>query len=272
MRTKYRRLRYWVPGTMLAVLWLGLLPLAGGKAAAAENVVSAGPRQLLIAYRTQPGDRPAFRAYLETREAALLRKLERQGVLSGYRILFNPFVQPRTWDAMVALSFNRFTDTRRWLDIEQRSPGGLDARGLKLAKPVSEYSADLIWQGDAPNPGKAAGHIFYVIPYTYLTSVGQYKAYVDGYVIPQIEGWLKAGVLSRYRIYLNRYPVGDPEPWDALFVYEYRSLEDFGRRDEAMAAVRQTLRADSNWAKLSATKSGLRTEAENTIAESLSGR
>jgi len=145
------------------------------------------------------------------------------------------------------------------------------ARGLKLAKPVAEYSADLTWQGDAQDPGSTDGHIFYVIPYTYLSSVGQYKSYVDGYVIPQVKGWLKAGVLSRYRIYLNRYPVGDPEPWDVLFIYEYRSLEAFGRRDETLAAVRQTLRSDPNWTKLSQTKSGLRTESENTIAEALTG-
>jgi hypothetical protein len=242
-----------------------------GTATAAENAVSGGPRQLLISYRCEPADRPAFRAYLENHEAALLQRLQRQGVLSRYQILFNPFVQPRTWDAMLVLSFNRFGDTRRWLDIERHSPGGLDGRGLTLAKPVAEYSADLIWQGDAQQPGAADGHVFYVIPYTYLSSVGQYKSYVDGYVIPQVQGWLKAGVLSRYRIYLNRYPVGDPEPWDALFIYEYRSLEDFGRRDETLAAVRQTLRSDPNWTKLSATKSGLRTESENTIAEALAG-
>jgi hypothetical protein len=258
------------PAVLLLLPLIALLPQPGG-AAAAANAVSGGPRQLLISYRSEPADRPAFRAYLLGHEARLLQGLERQGVLSGYQILFNPFVQPRTWDAMVVLGFSRFTDTRRWLDIEQRSPGGLDARGLKLARPVAEYSADLIWQGDVPDPGSSRGHVFYVIPYTYLTSVGQYKSYVDGYVIPQLQGWIKAGVLSRYRIYLNRYPVGDPEPWDALFVYEYRSLEDFGRRDEAMAAVRQTLRSDPNWTKLSQTKSGLRTESENTIAEALTG-
>ena len=271
MRTRYL-LRGLSPAAILPLLFLGLLSQPASAAAAAGNAVSGGPRQLLIAYRTEPAARPAFRAYLAGHEAALLRKLARQGVLTGYQILFNPFVQPRTWDAMVVLSFNRFGDTRRWLDIEQRSPGGLDAQGLKLARPVSEYSADLMWQGDAADPGPAAGHIFYVIPYTYLTSVEQYEAYVGGYVIPQVQGWIKAGVLSRYRIYLNRYPVGDPEPWDALFVYEYRSLEDFGRRNEALAAVRQTLRADPNWTKLSQTKSGLRTEAENTIAESLTER
>lgn len=271
MRTRFHRLSGLSPAAMLPWLLIALLPQRGGTAAAAENAVSGGPRQLLISYRCEPAQRPAFRAYLGTHEAAVLRGLERQGVLSGYQILFNPFVQPRTWDAMLVLSFNRFADTRRWLEIEQHSPGGLDARGLKLAKPVAEYSADLIWQGDAPDPGSADGHVFYVIPYTYLTSVGQYESYVDGYVIPQLQGWIKAGVLSRYRIYLNRYPVGDPEPWDALFVYEYRSLEDFGRRNEALAAVRQTLRSDPNWTKLSATKSGLRTESENTIAESLTG-
>src|SRR6185437_760893 len=202
----------------------------------------------------------------------LLGRLEREGVLSGYQILFNPFVQPRTWDAMVVLGFEHFADTRRWLDIERTSPGGLSREGLRLATPVSEYSADLVWENGKAAQDPAEGHVFYVIPYTYLGSVAQYKSYVDGYVIPQLEGWLKADVLSRYRIYLNRYPVGDPEPWDALFVYEYSSLEAFGRRDETIGAVRSTLRADPAWQKLSESKSNLRTEAENTIAEPLAGR
>ncbi len=255
---------------MLPLLLIAFLSRPGASAVAAENAVSGGPRQLLIAYRAQPANRPAFRSYLEHREAKLLERLARQGVLSGYQILFNPFVQPRTWDAMVVLSFNRFADTRRWLDIERTSPGGLSREGLRLAQPVSEYSADLVWDGAAA-AGPADGHVFYVIPYTYLGSVAQYKAYVDGYVVPQLEGWLEAGVLSRYSIYLNRYPVGDPEPWDALFVYEYRSLEAFGRRDEIIAAVRRRLRANPAWERLSDTKSNLRTEAENTIAEPVAG-
>jgi hypothetical protein len=269
VRTRYRRTRPLPPAALLALLLIGFAWQPG---AAAGNAVSGGPRQLLIAYRTEPTDRPAFRAYLEHREAKLLDTLQRQGVLCGYQILFNPFVQPRTWDAMVVLSFNRFSDTRRWLDIERASPGGLGPEGLKLAKPVSEYSADLVWENGAADPGPAGGHVFYVIPYTYLGSKAQYEAYVSGYVIPQLQGWIKAGVLSHYRIYLNRYPVGDPQPWDALFVYEYRSLETFGRRDETIASVRSGLRADPAWEKLSETKSTLRTEAENTIAEPLAAR
>lgn len=271
MRTTFHRASRLRPAAMLPLLLIVLAWHPGARALAAENTVSGGPRQLLIAYRAQPADRPAFRAYLEHHEARLLEKLRSQGILSGYQILFNPFVQPRTWDAMVVLSFARFADTRRWLDIERTAPGGLSREGLKLAQPVSEYSADLAWE-NAAGGGSTDGHVFYVIPYTYLGSVAQYKAYVSGYVIPQLDGWIKAGVLSRYRIYLNRYPVGDPEPWDALFVYDYSSLEAFGRRDETIAAVRKGLRADAAWEKLSETKSTLRTEAENTIAEPLAGR
>ena len=272
MRTRFRRTPRLGKAAMLPLILFGLVWLPGGAAVAAGNAVSGGPRQLLIAYRAEPADRPAFRSYLERHEARLLEKLKRQGILSGYRILFNPFVQPRTWDAMVVLSFNRFADTRRWLDIERTSPGGLSREGLRLAKPVSEYSADLVWENGASDEDSADGHVFYVIPYTYLGSKAQYEEYVSGYVIPQLQGWIKAGVLSRYRIYLNRYPVGDPEPWDALFVYEYRSLEALGRRDETIAAVRGSLRGDSAWEKLSESKSTLRTEAENTIAEPLAGR
>ena len=271
MRTRYRRTAQLAAAAMLPLLLAGFALQSGSTAVAAENAVSGGPRQLLIAYRTEPADRPAFRRYLQQREAKLLARLQRQGILSGYQILFNPFVQPRTWDAMVVLSFTSFADTRRWLDIERTSPGGLSPAGLKLAKPISEYSADLAWENAASDEGPADERVFYVIPYTYLSSRAQYEAYVSAYVIPQLEGWIKAGVLSRYRIYLNRYPVGDPEPWDALFVYEYRNLEDFGRRDETIAAVRKTLRADPAWLRLSATKSSLRTEAENTIAERLAG-
>jgi len=270
--TRFRRAPALRLAAALTFLLIDLATRPGAGAAAAANAIAGGPRQLLIAYRTQPADRPAFRSYLEHHEAKLLETLKRQGTLSGYQILFNPFVQPRTWDAMLILSFDRFADTRRWLDIERTSPGGLSREGLRLATPVSEYSADLAWDNSAADEGSTDGHIFYVIPYTYLGSLAQYKAYVDGYVVPQLEGWIKAGVLSRYRVYLNRYPVGDPEPWDALFVYEYRSLQDFGRRDETIAAVRRTLQSDPAWKKLSETKSSLRTEAENTIAVPLAGR
>jgi hypothetical protein len=237
---------------------------------AAENPVQGGPQELLITYRAEPAARPAFRAYLLSKQVVELEKLQREGVLKRYQILFNPFVQPRTWDAMTVLTFKSFVDTKRWQEIERTSPGGLSAAGLKLAKPVGTYSADLAWDNTAADAGAPADRVFYVIPYSYV-SANQYRQYVNGYVIPQVENWLAEGALSRYRIYMNRYPVGDPEPWDALIIYEYRNLDAFGRRDEVSAKVRAVLQADPVWKQLSDTKSQIRTESENTIAELLAG-
>ncbi|HEY4030641.1 MAG TPA: hypothetical protein VGM25_09880 [Caulobacteraceae bacterium] len=246
------------------VLSMMLLALVPGLAGAAELPISGGPKEILLAYRAQPADRPAFRQYMQTQQLAALRKLKAEGVLKSCEIVFNPFVQPATWDAMTILSFNRFEDTAKWQKIERTQPGGLDAAGLKLAKPVATYSADLEWDNASPQPGPVTDHVFYVIPYSY-NDASQYRKYVNGYVIPQTEGWIKEGVLSRYRIFMNRYQVGDP--WDALFVYEYRNLTDFGRREETVQKVREPLRQDPVWKQLNDIKSTIRSESENTIAE-----
>jgi hypothetical protein len=251
-------------GLLVAVAAISLL-IAPGAVLGQEG----GPRQLLITYRSQAADRPAFRAYLQGDESVMLDKLKSEGVLKSYQILFNPFVTTGTWDAMVVLNFSSYGATERWKEIERKSPGGLSATGLKLAKPIQTYSADLAWEGSADAPGPEGKRVFYVIPYSY-NSLDQYKAYVDGYVIPQVQGWIKEGVLSRYALYLNRYSVGDP--WDALFIYEYRDLDSFGKREETVAKVREPLRANAAWKHLNDIKNTVRSESENTIAESISAR
>jgi hypothetical protein len=250
----------------LQALLVALLVWAAGASARAEEP-SGGPTQLLISYRAAAADRPAFRAYLLGEETALLEKLQRDGTLKSYQILFNPFVTTGTWDAMTVLNFSSYAATQRWKEIERTAPGGLSGIGLKLAKPLQTYSADLAWEGAARDPLPPAQRVVYVIPYSY-GSLDQYKAYVDGYVIPQVKGWLAAGVISRYAIYLNRYSVGDP--WDALFVYEYRDLDSFGKREETVAKVRDTLKSDPTWKHLSDIKATIRSESENTITEILS--
>ena len=90
---------------------------------------------------------------------------------------------------------------------------------------------------------------------------------MDAYVIPQVTGWIREGVLSSYRIFMNRYPVGPT--WDSLFVFRYRNLEAFGRRDEIVAKVRKTLVDQPTWKQFSDIKQTIRTESENTIAEAL---
>jgi hypothetical protein len=226
-----------------------------------------GPREILITYRCQPGDRPAFREYLERDEMATLEQLKRDGTLKFYNILFNPVVTG-TFDAMIVLNFATYASTDRWLAIERKAPGGLTAAALKLAKPLETYFADLQWEG-GNDAAAGTNPVFYVIPYSY-NSLDQYKAYIDAYLIPQVQGWIKEGVLNRYSLYLNRYPVGDP--WDSLFIYEYRDRDSFGKREETIAKVRNSLKDDPVWKHWSDIKATIRSESEDTIMEEITPR
>ena len=227
---------------------------------------ASGPSNILIAYHSEPANRPAFRTYLQKDMLPRLAKLKSAGVLSSYQILFNPFVTDYTWDAMTVLRFTNYAATQRWKEIERTQPGGLNAAGLHLAQPINTYSADLPWEGQADDTGPDQDAVYYVIPYEYAAA-DQYRKYVDAYVIPQVTGWMREGVLSGYRIFMNRYQVG--RPWDSLFVFRYRNLEAFGRRDEIVAKVRLTLVDNPEWKQLNAIKQTIRTESENTIADAL---
>lgn len=245
-----------------AVILLALSSWPAANAAPAEG----GPQSLLITYRSEPENRPAFRAWLLGEGRARFDALKKEGAFASYQILFNPFVTSGTWDALIVLEFARYTDTQRWREIERTSPGGLTAKALRLARPVDEYSADKEWSGTAESPGNSRDGVYYVIPYEYVAAP-QYREYVDKYVLPQVQGWMGSGVLSGYRIFMNRAPVGPT--WDALFIYQYRDLESFGRRDAVVANVRTTLVGDPVWKQLHEIKQTIRSETENTIAEEL---
>jgi hypothetical protein len=243
-----------------------LLSLGAGAGAGAEEAPTGGPSSILVTYRCEAASRPAFRTYLQKDLFARLEQLKAAGILRSYQILFNSFTTTMTWDAMAVLRFADYSKTQRWKEIERTQPGGLDAAGLRLAKSIDTYSADLPWEGQAENPDDEANGVYYVIPYEY-SSADQYHKYVDAYVVPQVKGWMKEGVLAGYQIFMNRYQVG--RPWDSLFVYHYRDLDSFGRRDETVAKVRLTLVNDPEWKHWSDIKQTLRTESENTIAEAL---
>jgi hypothetical protein len=244
---------------------LSMLVLVTSPRANADEA-SGGPLSLLIAYRSAPADRPAFRTHLQNEGRAQLARLQSDGAIKSYQILFNPFANGGTWDAMTVVQFTRYADTQRWMTLEQTAPGGLTSAGLRLVQNIDTYSADLTWSGAAESSRKQGDSIYYVIPYEF-GSADEYSKYVEGYVLPQVKGWMREGVLRGYRIFMNRYPVG--RPWDALFVYEYRDLESFGQRADTVAKVRRTLENDPVWKQFHAIKQTLRSETENTIAVSL---
>lgn len=234
----------------------------------AQASEDTGPTSLLISYRSTAANRPAFREYMKGAGAARFEALRKEGAIADYDLLFNWYTDASTWDAMAVIRFRSYADVERWKTVERSMPGGLDAEGLALAQPVLTASADLDWQeGSAAGDGNS--RVFYVIPYEYRDAA-EYRKYVDGYVIPQVKGWMREGILSRYRIFMNRYPVGDR--WDALFIYEYKDLDAFGKREPTIAKVRATLRKDPDWTALNAIKQQIRSEAENVIADDLKGR
>lgn len=230
----------------------------------------SGPTTLIITYRCAPAKRPAFRSSIEKTETPRFEKWKKAGVLENYSFLFNWYVDENTWDLMEVISFHAFEDVGRWREIERTAPGGLSEVSLQLGTPTNTYSVDLTWQGVAPSAkGVSEKSVFLVIPYD-VFNIEEYKPYVVGYVMPQIEGWIREGVLSSYSLYLNRYYAG--KPWDSLLILEYRDLESFGQRERVVAKVRAALSADPRWKSLSDNKQNIRTEKESVLAEELGRR
>src|SRR5579883_147585 len=69
---------------------------------------------VVIAYRSGIEDRPLLRREVLTRLVPRLDGGRRDGTISGYQLLFNSFVDSRTWDLLAILSFRNFDGIDRW--------------------------------------------------------------------------------------------------------------------------------------------------------------
>ncbi|HEY3383486.1 MAG TPA: hypothetical protein VGK32_17095 [Vicinamibacterales bacterium] len=236
---------------------LSLAPLA----VAQER--GTGAASVLVTYSSPAAKRPAFLQYLEREGLPQFDRWKADGIFKDYRVFVSSFSGSNTWDAMLVLDFAHYADMARWKEIDRNAPGGLSATGLALASPTGTYLADDIWHKEAPDrtPAKA---VYFVIPYQY-SSVGEYKAYAEAYVLPQYDGWMKERVLSAYTVYLSHHPAG--KPWDALAVLEYRDIEGLAQRELVKNKVRAALANNPEWMKASQNKEGKRTEEEITIAD-----
>lgn len=246
-------------------IFLALFFSAG--AIRAADAVSDGPASLVINYRAKPETRAAFRAWLATTGAAQFAQWQREGVLAGSEILFTSFAATSVVDAIVILHFAHYTDSERWKAVERISPGGLSAEALALAAPESVCYADTLGHGSAPqrDPARAA---YLITFYEVIADTPKYKNYSAGYTLPQMRGWMEAGALSGYDLYLNQAPLG--KPWDAMLVLEYADIAALARRDEVKANVRARLAAtDAQWLEWSKDKSAIRHEVSSVIADAI---
>lgn len=229
-----------------------------------------GPLGLAIAYRTTPDQRANLRRYMVNTGVARFEGWKTLGILKDYHILFNRYLDSETCDMVALLEFARYADVARWQEIENASPGGLSNDALKLVTSAVTTPIDPVRRKFAASVPERGHSVYFLIPYDYLVSTDDYIKYLDGYVIPQVDGWMGENVLADYTFYIGRYATS--RAWSSLFVLEYRDAEAFGKREATVAKVRERLKNDPAWKALSDNKQKVRIEKQTIIAEELVAR
>jgi hypothetical protein len=256
--TRHERLLLSYAAVVLALV--GTLSAYPTRAADPREV---GPRALVITYHTLPANRIAFRKELEE-SARQWERWKGNGVLESYRVVYSRYIDSANWDAMALLTLAGDAGMAGWKKIELEAPAGLSPKALSLTTSVDTVPADLMRQNGS---AQAQNSVFVVIPYETVVSLDDYLAYLDGYVLPQTEGWMEEGVLGRYGVYIARYPAG--RPWQSLLVLEYKNDEALGGRDAAVAKVRTRLRENPKWKAINDSKKSVRIEKQPVLADQL---
>ena len=235
------------------------------------QVLSQGPLTLLIAYKCKPRDRVKLRERMVNSEIVNFKKWQSEGLVKDYHVLFSRYLDTDNYDMFLLLMFDTYSNVSRWKEIEKTSPGGLSQVTLTLVVSATTYPLDLIRSASLPQRRSSQKEaIFFVIPYDYSVPTDQYVRYLDGYVLPQMTGWMQEKVLSRYNIYLSRYAAS--RPWSSLFVLEYINDEAFGERESTMRKIRNELQGNPDWKAFSENKQSVRLEKEAVIADELTAR
>lgn len=252
---------------LIAAFALGLALLGSSRASAqtvgerAMGHGGLGETHLILNYACKPEKRVAFREFMETKGVAQFEKWKSGGVIKNYLILFSSVVNEQLPDMWVILDFEKFADVEKWQAVERDNPGGLPSEALKLGHPKTTVYSDLAWQGGAPNADRSKS-IWMIIPYVELVEPAKYEDFVNQYVIPQLKGWVKSGIMPSYHIYLDQNPTN--APWHSLLVFEYDGMRGIALRDTIKQSMRDTLQADAGYKKYSLIKTSIRKELQPT--------
>lgn len=247
---------------------VALAALAGALASAgAKAATPASQLALVETISVAPANRPALREDLLVEQGKRLAAWRAQGVVASYRLLFNRYADAGSWDAMEILTFASTAAQARWNAIEQTAPAGLDPRALALAASISSTPTDLVREGAAPSAMAAGQGPFLVIPYHVQVPIPDYLKYSDGYVVPQMKGWMAAGVLAGYELHVGRYYAG--RSWTSLLVLHYRDDAALARRQVVVEAVRAQLARDPAWKAIADNKHEVRAEQQLAVADQL---
>lgn len=226
-----------------------------------------GEAHLVLTYMCPVQNRPAFRAYMETKGVAQFEQWRKEGAVKNYLILFSHFANAQLEDMWVILDFEKFSDVGRWQAIERKFPGGLAAEALALGSPKTCVYTDKGWSGGKPNPDQTKS-AYMMIPYETLVSADEYADFVNRYVEPQLKGWLKSGIMHTYAVHIEQNPTN--APWDSLLVFEYDGLRGIALRDVVKQQVRDNeLKNDPGYKHFSPIKRTIRKELQPTTFDAI---
>jgi hypothetical protein len=216
-------------GLFFSAIFLNLVWLNPVRAAPPD---SSDSTTLVLTVKCPPSERVALRRYMLDSGLSKLDKWKVERILDGYLALFNRYVDP---------------------DL------------LFHVNSISTAPSDLV-RSNSPNPDNQQA-VFLIIPYDYTLSTSEYLRYVDGYVVPQLEGWQEQRVLSHYEFYLARY--GASRSWSSLLILEYANEGALLSRSAVVAKVREKLKENQAWKAFADNKQGIRTEKQAVIADEL---
>lgn len=240
--------------------------LGAAPPSAAADWRDQGPRALVMSYRVAPTARVLFKDRVRAGLLPRLEALRVSGDLDSYHVLISRYVDAGAWDLMVILNFHSSEALASWRDVEASAPAGLDAKSLSLVSQVESAPANLVRESPVAK-ADATPPVYLVVPYDYVVSTDDYLTYVDGYLVPQVEGWRADGALASYGVYLARYYPA--RPWSSMLLLAYRGDEGLARRDAVVKAVRTRLSSSPEWKKFADNKATVRTEKLAVVADEL---
>jgi hypothetical protein len=256
----------WALGAALAVT--AALPAAAQTQMQVADWRAEGPKGLVITYKVAPVARTTFRAAARRTLLPRLEALRAKGSLASYRVLANRYIDAATWDMMVVLDFKNAAELARWRTVEEAAPGGLSPDMLTLLQSAETAPGELLRARTAAPKAGDPKPVYLVIPYDYMVSTDEYLRYVDGYLLPQVDGWLDAGALSSYGVYLPRYAAG--RNWASLLVLAYHGDAGLASRDRVTNEVRTRLTKTSpEWKAFSENKTNIRVERQPIVADEI---
>jgi hypothetical protein len=221
---------------------------------------------LIIQYHCAPAFRPQLRQAITGSRFETFERARTNGILSGYRVLFNRYADTDHWDMLALLSFRKYDEVVRWRAVEERVLGALPAEGIAQGiTAIESYPADLVRE---KAPAAAPDHpVYLAIPSRISAPAEYFLHFLDGWERPQLDAWAEEGILAGYSFYMQRYPAG--RPWDSLAVLEYKDDLSLGACEKTAAKVRKALQSDQAWQRWDADTGNTRVEQAAVIADEI---